>query len=138
MRDRKTMLPFSSFEPAASSHQVLLVEDEPVVRALLAEELRGTGYKVVEAANADEAWDFLQAGGTADLIFSDVTMPGTMNGVELVQRVKATYPNIEAIITSGNPGPVTIADICTFLQKPYRWAEAARTVMRCLAGRREP
>jgi DNA-binding NtrC family response regulator len=129
------MLPNTFIEPDPQRHQVLLVEDEPVVRALLAEELRSTGFMVIEAANADEAWDFLQAGGKADLVFSDVTMPGSMNGVELIRRVKRTYPHIEAIITSGNPGPASIADICTFLQKPYRLAEAARTVMRCLAER---
>jgi DNA-binding NtrC family response regulator len=129
------MLPNTFIEPDSQRHQILLVEDEPVVRALLAEELRSTGFMVIEAANADEAWDFLQAGGKADLVFSDVTMPGSMNGVELIRRVKRTYPQIEAIITSGNPGPARIADICTFLQKPYRLAEAARMVMRCLAER---
>jgi len=129
------MLPNSFIEPDVARHQVLLVEDEAIVRALLAEELRSTGFKVVEAANADEAWAFLQAGGKADLVFSDVTMPGSMNGVELIRKVKRFYPEMEAIITSGNPGPVSIADICTFLQKPYRLADAARTVMRCLAAR---
>jgi len=129
------MLPNSTIEPELERHEVLLVEDEAVVRALLAEELRSSGYRVIEAANADEAWAFLQAGGTADLVFSDVTMPGSMNGVELVRRVRHNYPHIEAIITSGNPGPASIADICTFLQKPYRLADAARTVMRCLAER---
>jgi DNA-binding NtrC family response regulator len=129
------MLPNSFIEPDVARHQVLLVEDEAIVRALLAEELRSTGFKVVEAANADEAWAFLQAGGKADLVFSDVTMPGSMNGVELIRKVKRFYPSMEAIITSGNPGPVSISDICTFLQKPYRLADAARTVMRCLAAR---
>jgi CheY-like chemotaxis protein len=121
-------------DPAAPA--VLLVEDEPLIRALLAETLRGAGYVVIEAADADEAWSYLtSAGGGVDLLFSDVTMPGSMNGVELVRRAKTAFPDIAAIITSGNPGPENIAALGIFLPKPYRLDEAARVASASLVGR---
>ena len=60
---------------------VLVVEDEFIVRYGLADELRESGFRVVEANSADEAWKYLTAGGRADLIFSDVQMPGAMSGM---------------------------------------------------------
>ncbi len=119
----------SELAPALS---VLLVEDEMVIRALLAEELRSHGLLVVEAANADEAWAYLQTGAAADLVFSDVTMPGTMNGVELVRRVKAEYPATKAILTSGNPGTDNIEALGLFLQKPFRLFAAASAALQSL------
>jgi CheY-like chemotaxis protein len=116
--------PYSLPSPA-----VLLVEDEAVIRALLAEELRAAGFTVVEAGTADEAWSYLQAGGEADLVFSDVTMPGSMNGVELVRRVRAAFPAVKTIITSGNPGPDNISDLGTFIQKPYRLDKATHIAL---------
>ena len=125
------MLPDQNLElvPALS---VLLVEDEMVIRALLAEELRSHGLMVVEAANADEAWAYLQTGGAADLVFSDVTMPGSMNGVELVRRVKAEYPATKAILTSGNPGTDNIEALGLFLPKPFRLFAAATAALQSL------
>ncbi len=117
---------------------VLLVEDEAVIRALLAEELRAHGLVVVEAVNADEAWAYLQAGGRADLIFSDMTMPGSMNGVELVRQAKAAYPRIKAIIMSGNAGPKTMEGLCVFLAKPYRLEAAAGLALKTIEERHEP
>jgi CheY-like chemotaxis protein len=103
---------------------VLLVEDETVVRALLAEEMRAAGWLVVEAATADEAWAFLEAGGSADLLFSDVTMPGSMDGIGLMERVRASFPEMKVVITSGNLGPRCVRAFDRFMQKPYSFDEA--------------
>ncbi len=111
---------------------VLLVEDEVLIRALLAEALRGAGLCVVEAANADEAWDYLQAGGEAALMFSDIHMPGSMNGVELAQRVREAFPEVKLVLTSGNPGPKNISELATFVTKPYRLEAAAQLALRSL------
>lgn len=108
---------------------VLLVEDEVLIRAMLAEALRGAGLCVVEAANADEAWDYLQAGGQAALLFSDIQMPGSMNGVELARRVKERFPGIKLLLTSGNPGPKNITELAPFLAKPYRLDAAAKMAL---------
>jgi CheY-like chemotaxis protein len=126
------MVPERKSEQCTMSPHILLVEDEVLIRALLAEELRDLGLAVVEAANADEAWAFLQAGGRADLVFSDVTMPGSMNGVELIRRVKAQYPEVKAVLTSGNAGPDNIDELGVFLPKPYRLEAAAKLALNSL------
>jgi CheY-like chemotaxis protein len=126
------MLPNQRSDEKPIPSYVLLVEDEVIIRALMAEELRSFGLSVVEAANADEAWSYLNSGGRADLVFSDVTMPGSMNGVELIRKVKAEFPEIKAIITSGNPGPANISELGVFLPKPYRLDYAANVALKSL------
>jgi CheY-like chemotaxis protein len=126
------MRPEMTSEQQPGTSSILLVEDEVIIRALLAEELRARGVSVIEAASADEAWAYLQAGGKADLVFSDVTMPGSMNGVELVRRVHEKFPDVKTVITSGNPGPTNIREIATFLPKPYRLEAAANLALQSL------
>ncbi len=103
---------------------VLVVEDEVVVRALVAEEMRAAGLQVVEAGTADEAWAYLQAGGYADLLFSDVRMPGSMDGVELTRLVRLAYPCMKIVMTSGNMGPRNMGAFDGFMQKPYSFEQA--------------
>ncbi|MDE2240393.1 MAG: response regulator [Rhodospirillales bacterium] len=108
---------------------MLLVEDEPVIRMMLAEELRSVGLRVVEASNADEAWSFLQAGGRPDLVVSDIAMPGSMDGAELMNRVMTVYPLIKRIITSANPGARNIFELGVYLPKPYRLEAATKLAL---------
>jgi CheY-like chemotaxis protein len=117
--------------PAARPHatpsqaSILLVEDEVVLRALLAETLRAAGFSIVEAANADEAWAYLHAaGGGVDLLFSDVSMPGSMDGIGLMARVREAFPKIKILITSGNLGPVDLSAFDGFVQKPFTLSHA--------------
>jgi len=126
------MLPNARQEEDLLPAHVLLVEDEALIRALLADELRVSGLTVVEAGTADEAWDYLTAGGRADLVFSDVTMPGSMDGVELAKRVRETYPQVKVIVTSGNPGPRNVAELGVFLPKPYRLDRATEMTLKIL------
>ena len=132
------MPPDQKSAPALNPPSVLLVEDEALIRALLAEELRNHGLSVVEASDADEAWAYLQTGGHVDLVFSDVTMPGLMNGIELVRRVKAQYPQVKTIVTSGYAGPVNIGDVGVFLPKPYRLEVAAKITLQSLGVQPKP
>jgi CheY-like chemotaxis protein len=132
------MLPDQKSAPDRNRPSVLLVEDEPLVRALLAEELRNHGLSVVEAADADEAWAYIQMGGHVDLVFSDVTMPGMINGIELVRRVKAQYPEVKTIVTSGYAGPVNVAEVGVFLPKPYRLDVAAKITLQSLGVQPKP
>lgn len=126
------MLPARQLSNICTPNQVLLVEDEPIIRVLLAEELRAVGLSVVEACDADEAWRFLQAGGTPDLIVTDIAMPGSMDGTELMSRVLQNYPFIKRIITSANPGPRNIMQLGCFLPKPYRLEAAAKMALEVL------
>jgi DNA-binding response OmpR family regulator len=80
---------------------ILLVEDEPLVRIGLAEFLRESGYRVFEANDAPEALSILAAGPPIDLVISDIRLPGEMDGFALGHRIKAKWPEIEFIATSG-------------------------------------
>ena len=96
---------------------VLVVEDEILIRVLIADELRAEGFSVVEAATADEALSYFQAGVQVDLVLSDIQLPGTLNGVDLIRRLRAEAPNLRIVLTSGNSPSVHEAD--AFLPKPY-------------------
>jgi CheY-like chemotaxis protein len=115
-------------------NSVLLVEDEPVLRSLLAEELSDAGFAVVEAANADEALAFLQANPRVDLVFTDVQMPGSMNGVELAAILRERYPVLAIILTSASMPARAARDLGIFIPKPYKLADARALVFNTLGG----
>lgn len=96
---------------------VLVVEDEVLIRILIADELRAEGFSVVEAATADQALSYFQAGVPVDLVLSDIATPGALNGVDLIQRLRADAPDLPIVLTSGTSPGVHEAD--AFLSKPY-------------------
>jgi CheY-like chemotaxis protein len=102
-----------------------------LIRSFVADELREKGLQTTEAATADEAWAFLESGEKIDLIFSDVHMPGSMNGLDLARRVKSKYPHIRLIVTSGNFGSLDIAGL-SFLPKPYSFTLAVDVIVEAL------
>ena len=109
---------------------VLVIEDEALIRIALAEELRYAGLIVVEAVSADEGWSYLQAGGRADLVFSDVHLPGSMDGLEFARRVRRNYPDLLVVLTSGR---ITHQDEAKrFLPKPYTFDDAVNIVFETL------
>jgi two-component system, response regulator PdtaR len=116
---------------AESAQVVLLVEDEVLVRTPVAHTLRGAGFIVVEAANADEAWSYLRSGASVDLVFSDIQMPGSMDGVELARRIKENFDQIVIILTSGK-GALPPSNDHYFIGKPYRSAHVVETVISLL------
>ena len=104
----------------------LVVEDDVLVRTSAAEYLRASGYAIVEAATAAEAVDVINS-VAVDVVFSDVQMPGGMDGVELAEWVRAHHPSVAILLTSGN-GPVAAGWSDVFLPKPYSLDELARLV----------
>jgi CheY-like chemotaxis protein len=99
---------------------VLIVEDEVLIRMLLADALRHAGCDVIEAANAEEALVVLHTSQCPDVLVTDVRMPGSVDGFELAAYVRRTKPALKVIITSGHAGPngaIGLAD--AFLPKPY-------------------
>ena len=119
----------ASQEEAAQRWAILVVEDEILIRSAVAQFLRNVGYKVIEAADAGEAVAIFASGTQIDLVFSDINMPGPMDGLGLARWIANHHPGIHVILTSaigharraGQSG----AD---FLSKPYRLAEAARRI----------
>lgn len=80
---------------------VLVVEDEILVRIVIAEELRDAGMRVIEVGSADEAMAHLRAGHKVDVVFTDIELPGSMNGFELARRLQADFPELKLLMTSG-------------------------------------
>ncbi len=99
-----TAAPPPTFAPAApvrGAERVLIVEDEPMVRALVSHVLAGQGYDVRTASNGDEALALAEhEDGAVDLLISDVVMPG-LNGVELARRLRARWPGLRVLMMSG-------------------------------------
>ena len=113
---------------------VLVVEDEVLVRMAVADELREAGLIVIEAKNADKALQVIESGTAVDLIFSDVQMPGSMDGAELAWRVMKSHPEILVILTSGNVQAETVSNLTRFLPKPYTVGFARRVILNELEG----
>lgn len=100
---------------------VLVVEDEPMIRMNGVDLLEDQGYRVLEAASADEAIALLEQAPDVRLLFSDIDMPGSMNGVELAELVHRRWPGIRLLLTSGQQ-KVSGDDMPQdgrFLAKPY-------------------
>lgn len=115
--------------PAASVITVLLVEDEALVRTLLAEELREQGAAVLEAGDAVEAMALLGEAGPVDLVFSDIHMPGEFDGLELALRVQAQFPDVLVMLTSGHRGHEIKGERIGFIQKPYDLRKTVDTIL---------
>ena len=81
---------------------VLVVEDEFLIRTDIASRLRDGGFTVFEAGHADEAIQILEARADIHLVFTDVDMPGSMDGLKLAAYVRDRWPPIKLIVTSGH------------------------------------
>ncbi len=115
---------------------LLIAEDDFIVRMTTAEYLRDAGFQVIEAANADEALDILKSGQSVDLLFTDVRMPGSMDGCELAKRVRAAWPTTHIILTSGYSDELLTARSVSedfVVPKPYR-PHAILTKIRTVIG----
>ena len=97
----------------------MIVEDEPLIRLVVADELREAGVDVVEAATAEEALRYIEAGAQFHLVFTDVDMPGPMDGLGLARHLSKTHPAVPVIITSGKPYASEIEAQWLFIPKPY-------------------
>jgi DNA-binding NtrC family response regulator len=104
-------------------HVALIVEDDPDVRNLAATLLEETPLDVVEVENAEAALAHLQErGGEVAMIFADVRLPGTMDGVQLAKAACTLWPTIRIVLTSGDPDAMSedLPDCVTFMPKPWR------------------
>lgn len=83
--------------------------------------LQDAGFTVIEAACADEAWDILKSRSDIGVLFTDIEMPGSMNGFALAAWVAERWPHIRLVITSGRyrPAPRDVPDHGMFVPKPY-------------------
>jgi DNA-binding NtrC family response regulator len=80
---------------------ILIVEDDVIIRVNTGQFLRESNYRVLEAANAAEAKSILESREPVELVFTDVQMPGEMNGFELAHWIRRQYPDVSVLLTSG-------------------------------------
>ena len=116
-------------------HTVLVVEDESLIRMDTAESLREAGFAVVEATDSAEALEAVEKHDDIGLMFTDIHMPGGMDGLELAHYVRANHPQIHLILTSGarTLRPEEIPHRGAFFRKPYSTDAVAQTMWRLLA-----
>jgi CheY-like chemotaxis protein len=107
---------------------VLIVEDEAFVRILGAGMLAHAGFRVIEAADSDGALEILEADADVQLLFTDVNLPGTIDGMALARQVHERWPRIGIIMVSGRatPQPGELPPGCLFHRKPYDEATVLR------------
>jgi CheY-like chemotaxis protein len=133
-----TKLSLPSEDPAV----ILVVEDEILIRMVIADYLRDCGYKVIEASSGDEALLLLQKQDISiDIVFSDIEMPGETDGFALSQWVRQHRPETEVLL-AGSPKKAaeTAEELCEDggnLPKPYDHKVALDRIRRLLAGRKK-
>jgi CheY-like chemotaxis protein len=128
-----------SEQAARPGETVLVVEDEVLLRLSIAAYLRDCGYKVIEAADADEAVLVLkQSELDIDVLFTDIEMPGAMDGFGLAQWTRANRPGLDVILTGSAPRAVNAAaTLCEDgpMPKPYEPQLVHNRIRRLLAAR---
>ncbi len=129
-------------EPARGE-LVLLVEDDPAVRAASVQAVRDLGYRVIEAGSAAAALALIQGGARPDLLFTDVVMPGPLAARDMAGQARALLPELGVVFTSGytensivhngqlDPGVILVS-------KPWRAAELSRKLQQALRDGRDP
>jgi len=123
----------AAFGPRAKREKVLIVEDEQDVLDVTVELFRGMDYEIITAGNGMKAIDILKRTRDIDILFTDVVMPGGMNGIDLARFTHKLCPSVKVVLASGYPAPALVAehgslDEFTFIRKPYRWSELLNTL----------
>jgi two-component system, response regulator PdtaR len=119
---------------------VLVVEDEPIIRMGALDFVSAAGFEALEASSADEAIRILEARSDIHLVFTDVGMPGTMDGVKLAQYIAGRWPPVKLVVASGN---VVVEQSqlpagAKFFRKPYRHSVIVEALMEMLSTPNPP
>ena len=117
-------------EPGRLSAAVLIVEDEPLIRMGAVYQIEDAGFEVYEAASADAAIALLELHKEIRLIFTDVDMPGSMDGLNLAHYVRGRWPPVKIMVTSGHVkvDEEHLPAGALFIPKPYDVAEITQKV----------
>lgn len=119
--------------------RILLVEDEGLIRMVTADYLRDEGFEVVEAWDGDEAARLLDASDRFDVLFTDVRMPGVLDGVDVAVRARRRHPKLPVLVVSGYAARLAsrlgaLQPPAVFMNKPYALREIVDALGR-LTGR---
>jgi CheY-like chemotaxis protein len=115
---------------------VLIVEDDFLLRMDAADMIKAAGFEVIEAGNADQAIEVLEARPDITVVFTDIQMPGSMDGLKLARAVRGRWPPIKIIATSGrlHVDEVDLPEGGRFLPKPYSHAQVTRVLRELTTG----
>ena len=115
---------------------VLIVEDETLIRMDAVEMIVAAGYEVVEAANADQAIEILEARADIAIVFTDIQMPGSIDGLKLAHAVRNRWPPVKIVTCSGHIKVIQeyLPEGARFISKPYSKSEIAATFRELLAA----
>jgi PAS domain S-box-containing protein len=129
--------PEPAAQPAAhGGGTILVVEDSPEVAEVTIGLLQQLGYRTLHAENAREALERLRSAGPVDLVFSDIVMPGGMNGIDLAEEVKRRHPDIPVLLASGYSEAVQGAQTrFEILRKPFEISTLDKALREALARR---
>jgi two-component system, response regulator PdtaR len=120
---------------AESRPIILVVEDDTLIRLNAADMVRDLGFEVIEAVDSDHAVSILESTDGISVVFTDVQMPGSMDGLRLVALVRDRWPPIALLVTSGRVQP-PVEDLplgARFLTKPY-FQDQLKTHLQALTG----
>ena len=125
--------------PRGHGEIVLVVEDNPKVRKLSVERVRDLDFQTLEADSGDAAYEMLKTGLHVDVVFSDLVMPGTLNGYDLAEKITTEFPLIRILLTSGYASDVVTGKMAhtqtyDILHKPYRHVDLAQRLQAILAS----
>lgn len=126
-------MPNSLPAPQLNERHVLVVEDEPFLRIAFCDDLRAAGFSVIEAASADEALDCLRSGLLVEVVFSDIQMPGRLDGIGLARQLRRERPDLTIILTSGSNRPPADLNGIAFVPKPYDYGAVGRLMLAALS-----
>ena len=106
---------------SSSRPVVLAVEDEPLILMLVVDMIRDAGFDPLSASNADEAISIFERRDDIKIVLTDISMPGSMDGIKLAQAVRGRWPPIRIIVTSGFSGSEQklLPEGSQFIPKPY-------------------
>ena len=121
--------------PAGKPPVVLVVEDDPLLRMIAVEVVEEAGFIAIEARDADEAVVLLESRSDITLLFTDINMPGSMDGLKLAHAVRDRWPPIKILVVSGKQSlqPSELPSNSCFVGKPYQ-ASALVEELRSLVG----
>ena len=125
--------------PARGQETILVVEDDPLVQGYVIAQLGSLGYRTLTASDGASALALVDQGSSFDLLFTDIIMPGGMNGRELAEAVRLRRPGVRVLYTSGYTDDTMIHEGhldpgVALLQKPYRKADLSQKIREMLAG----
>jgi len=128
-------IPESSSQSPGNGETILVVEDNPDVKAVAVALLEQLNYRTIAVDNAQAALSFLLNGQPVDLVFSDVMLPGDLDGLGLAEAINKRHPQLPVLLTSGYAKALSSHQGLPILRKPYQISALAKAIRSTIEGR---